>query len=114
MILHADDVRPDLGGRRNLLYVGNDLRRQSLRMQVMDELQPIDEESWLLAQRHSRPPFLPTIVSSACIERRSKNTDRNASSHFIPSYKLQDFWIIIQASAQTPPEAKRFDYDFLL
>ncbi len=111
-VAHADQMPPDLGCRRNLLYVGDDLRRQPLRMHIVDEFQPVDEQPLLLAQRHCRPPSLPTVVSAAGIERRSKDAYRNPSSHLISLYKYRYHRIILQTLALARPEARYSDQNF--
>jgi hypothetical protein len=77
---------PDLGRRRNLFYVGDDLRGQLSGLRPMKEFQTIYEQSRLLAQRNGWTPFPPAVIRAACIERRPKNADRNASLHLIPKY----------------------------
>src|SRR5690349_4665783 len=74
-------MRPDLGCRRNLFYVADDLRRQLPRLRSVDEFQPVDEQPLLLTQRNRRPPFPPAVIGAPRIERRPQNAYRDAPFH---------------------------------
>jgi hypothetical protein len=53
-------------------------------MRLSDEqLEPIDEQARLLAQRHRRAPLLPAILGLAGIERGAEHTDGYAPPHLI-------------------------------
>ena len=42
---------------------------------VMDQLQPVDEKVFVLAQGDGRPPVLPALVLAARVERRAEKAE---------------------------------------
>lgn len=77
-------MRPHLGRGRNLLDVAGDLAGEAVGIRPVDELQAVNEQARLLAERDRRPPLLPALATPGDVERGAEDADGDASPHFYP------------------------------